>query len=160
MKKKALFCMVPLVVAAMLVVMPAAFADHGGYRKACPMSDKEEYQCPVTGKFMQKASFFLDHKDEIGLTDEQEMKIKQLKLDVKKKYIQQTADMEIFMLEITDKMSQPKVDVEGLNSLVDEGAAKMAASTKEVIASYAELKGSLSEDQMAKAKEIWRSKKA
>ncbi|MGH7198194.1 MAG: hypothetical protein ACREH5_05595, partial [Candidatus Omnitrophota bacterium] len=76
-----------------------------------------------------------------------------------KKYIQQTADMEIFMLEITDKMSQPKVDVEGLNSLVDEGTAKMAASTKEVVAAYAELKGVLSEEQMAKAKEIWRAKK-
>ncbi len=158
MKKGILFNVALVAIAAMLATTPA-FADHGGYKKACSVCDKGEYKCPVTGKFMQKASFFLENKDGIGLTDDQEMKIKQLKMGVKKKYIQQTADMEIFMLEITDKMSQPKVDVEGLNALVDEGTAKMAASTKEVIASYAELKGVLSEDQMAKAKEIWSSKK-
>lgn len=157
MKQKRLFTVIALAVAAMLAAAPA-FADHGGYKKACPVGDQGATKCPVTEKFMQKASFFLEHKDEIGITDEQEMRIKALKMGVKKKYIQQTADMEIFMLEITDKMSQPKVDVEGLNALVDEGSAKMAASTKEVIASYAELKGVLSEDQMAKVKEIWRVK--
>jgi hypothetical protein len=157
--KKGIIGVVGLFVVLTLVAAPAVFADHGGYKKACPVCDKGPYQCPVTGKFMQKAVFFLSNKEGIGLSDEQEAKIKSLKMGVKKLHIRQTADMEVFMLEIIDKMSQPAVDVEGLNAMVDEGSAKMAASTKEVIAAYAELKGVLSEEQAAKAKAIWRSQK-
>ena len=121
--------------------------------------DDEDYQCPVTAKFFKKAHFFLGKQDELGLSNEQVETIKALKMDVKKIYIQQMADMQVWMLEIEAKMSAEKINVDELNGLIDKGTASMTDSVKKVVAAYAKLKAVLSADQAAKAKTLWKSKK-
>ena len=145
-----------------------AFAEcqHGG--KQCPMGgDKQcsmkkgcdkgdgEYQCPVVGKFMKKAKFFLDNSQEIGFLDDQVIKIKSLKDEVKKMYVRQGAEMEVFTIDLHAKMSEPKVDVEGINKMIDASASGMAQGAKSVVEKYAQLKAVLSDDQMNKAKAVW-----
>ena len=71
-------------------------------------------QCPIVGKFMKKTHFYLEHKDELGLKDDQVKAIKELQLKVKKASILQEAEMKIFQLELTSKLKESKVDVEGL----------------------------------------------
>jgi hypothetical protein len=155
------------VLMGVLLAATVAFAEcqHG---KTCPMGGKEcsmkqgcdksgeQYQCPVAGKFMKKAAFFLDNSTEIGLSDDQVGKIKVLKDDVQKIYVRQGADMQVFMIDLQAKMSEPKVDVDGINKMIDSSAAAMTQGTKSVVEKYAQLKAVLSDEQMNKAKAVWK----
>ena len=119
---------------------------------------EKEYCCPITAKFMKKADFFLDNADEIGLSEEQIASIKSMKSEVKKGYIRGMAEMQIFEMDVNAKMSEPTVDVEGLNALIDSTMGGMIQGSKTTVASYAKLKAVLTPEQMSKAKEIWKKK--
>jgi hypothetical protein len=127
--------------------------DKGGCDK-----EKECDGCPIAAKIMKKAHFFMEHRAEIGLNDEQVNAIKAIKMETKRNAIRQKAEMEIFHLDLEEKLSQPKVDVEGLNAMMDSAAAGFAQGGKEAVAKYAALKAILKDDQMAKAKELWKKK--
>lgn len=114
--------------------------------------------CPILGKIMKKAHFFLENKSEIGLSEEQVSKIKAIKLATKKSEVKMGADMQLFMMDLDAKLGEEKVDVAGISSMIDEGMAAMATSSKTSIQWYADLKAVLTADQMAKAKEIWKKK--
>ena len=140
--------------------------------RMCPMSGKgasaghgygggwkEEYKCPVTAKFMYKAGFYLENEKELGFSEEQVNSIKALKHETKKAYIRQTADYQVFGLDLYQKLSEPKVDVTGINKMIDQQSASMTASAKETIVAYAKLKSVLTDEQQAKAKELWSARK-
>ena len=114
--------------------------------------DKGQNQCPVANKFMMKAHFLLEHKADIGLTDDQVKTIKDLKLQVEKDSIQQGADMKTFKLDLDSKLAEDKVDVEGTNALIDKGFAGASASAKSNLSAYAKLKAVLTPDQLTKMK--------
>ena len=116
---------------------------------------QKEYQCPVTAKFMKKAHMILKNREELGLSDEQADTIHALKVGVKKAYIRQKADMDILMIDVKTKMRERKVDVEGINALIDENFAALAKSSKETIEAYAKLKATLTDEQMDKLKQVW-----
>lgn len=131
----------------------------GSCKQGSGCGQQKGYDCPVIGKFMEKAHFFLMNKDEVALTDDQVARIKELKLAVKKIHVQQEANMKLMFLDLDAKMSEPKVDVNGINAMLDQGSAGMAASTKEVIQAYADLKSVPTQEQMEKLKTIWWGKK-
>lgn len=120
---------------------------------------KEESQCPVAGKFMMKSHFLLENQKELGLTGDQVKSIKDLKLQVEKDSIRQTADMKVFMLDLNSKLEEDKIDVEGTNALIDKGFAAATAGAKSNLEAYAKLKGLLTPDQVTKMKELFQSKK-
>jgi hypothetical protein len=152
----------PVLLGIFLLANSSAFADSKWGDKcgsACRYkSAAAEHKCPITAKFMKKAAFFLDNRDEIGLSADQVKQIKGLELIGKKAAIKQMADMQMWMLDLEAKLSEEKVDVEGVGAMIDEGSAAMALSTKSMVANYAKLKEILTADQMAKAKEIWMKK--
>jgi Spy/CpxP family protein refolding chaperone len=115
--------------------------------------------CPIAGKFNKKAKMILANKSELGLSAEQVQTIEALKSDVEKGEIRQMADMQIFMVDMTNKLQEDTVDVEGLNAMIDKGSAAMSQSAKEMVASYAKLKAVLTPEQHAKLKELWNNKK-
>ncbi len=162
--KKLFISMIALLVCAFMTapvyadcaVKGGECADKGHGQMA---GEDEDCQCPITAKFFKKAHFLLKNQAELGLSDEQVETIKGLKIDVKKSYIQQSADMQVWMLDIETKMSADKVSVEELNALVDKGAASMTASVKKVVAEYAKLSAVLNSDQALKAKALWKGKK-
>ncbi len=123
----------------------------------CPMCNRgqDSSGCPINAKILKKAKFFLKNAKEIGLSDEQVAQIKAIKMDTKKTEIRAGAEMEIGMMDMEAKLSEPTVDVEGLNAMVDQMSAGMSTGAKASVATYAKLKGVLNEAQMAKAKEIW-----
>jgi hypothetical protein len=153
------------VVLGMLAIAPAALAGsdcpHGGDKGKChrgsgyPKSGEGESQCPIIAKFMKKAHFFLANKQEIGFSDEQLSQIKALKLDMEKSVIRKEAEMKVFMLDMTQKLSEQELDVEGLNAMIDQGMIGMGQGAKDAVAAYAKLKSVPTADQFAKAKEIW-----
>ena len=160
---KKIFLLLSVLVLPLTLALPAyanCSGDHCPMKKGGHGHGGEKYECPIVAKFMKKAHFFLEHQQELGLKDEQVKAIKDLKTEVEKNYIRQSAEMKIFQLDMEAKMSEPKVDVEGINGMIDKGMASMAESAKASVASYAKLKGVLSDEQMSKAKELWHSKKS
>lgn len=141
-----------------------AFADNHCEGGRCAFDKKDcgkekdcdgEGECPIAAKLMKKAKFFLSNKNEIGLTDDQVSQIKAIKSATKKSMIRSKAEMEIFQMDLMDKMSEPVLDLEGLNATIDQASAGWGTGAKATLADYAKLKAILNEGQMAKAKEIW-----
>jgi flagellar basal body-associated protein FliL len=133
----------------------AHFWNGKGKGKECPVSIKKEHcQCPIMEKFMKKARFLLEYKSDIGLTDDQAKTLKELKLQMEKDSIRQSADMKTFLLDLKSKLAEDKVDVEGANALIDENFASVSAAAKSNLATYAKLKSLLTPDQMTKMKAL------
>ena len=133
----------------------AHFWNGKGKGKECPVSvEKEHCQCPIMGKFMKKAHFLLEHKSDIGLTDDQVKTLKELKLQMEKDSIRQRADMKTFLLDLKSKLAEDKVDVEGASALIDENFSTVSAAAKSNLATYAKLKSLLTPDQMTKMKAL------
>ena len=130
----------------------------GGYGRS-RHSVKGKYACPVMDEFMSAAHFYLENEKEIGLTEEQVESIKAMKFERKKVYIHQMADYQVFGMDLYQKLSEPKVDVSGTDTLIEQQAAAMVASAKETVAAYAKLKSVLTGEQQAKAKELLRAEK-
>ena len=155
---------------SVMLMTTLAFAECSHGNKQCSLSQSQcsahqgcskgadKNQCPVIGKFMKKAKFLLSNQEEIGLSEEQIRNIKALKVDVKKLLVRQTAEMEVFNIDLYAKMSEPKVDVEGINAMIDAATVGMVQETKTVVEKYAQLKAVLSDDQWVKAKAVWAKK--
>ena len=140
-------------------------ADHDCSGGRCSFHDKQgcdkgddcegEGECPIAAKIMKKSKFFLSNKEAIGLSDEQVSQIKAIKSATKKSMIRSKAEMEIFQMDLIDKMSEPVLDMAALNAFIDQASAGWATSAKASLADYAKLRAVLTEWQMNKAKEIW-----
>ena len=140
----------------------AAGGDEGHGRKECAMrgdQDEDAYPCPIVDKIMKKAHFFLENKDEIGLSEEQVDTIRGLKLQVKKSLIRSEADMQIMMLDMKAKLGDDTLDVEGIDTMIDQGMGQMAQTAKANVDVYAKLKAVLTPEQVEKAKALWTKKK-
>jgi hypothetical protein len=161
----------PMMILAMFLLtsLTPVFADHG--KKSCSTCEHQDKckscgekscgksECPILSAVMKKACFFASNAEEIGLSDEQVLNIKKIGMEAKKQAILGKAQMEVAFLDMKAKLHEPKVDVEGLNQMVDQFSAGMADSTKKTIQAYAELKSTLTPEQMAKAKQIWKKDK-
>lgn len=153
-----------LALAALVFLAPAAIAGQHG--KQCPMMSKgkcskgscsmkgEKGGCPIVGKTLCMAHSALEHQKELALSDDQVKAIKALKLEVKKQKIQQTAQMQIGMLEMHAMLKADTLDTEGLKAMIDQGMAAMATSAKASVDQYAQMKSILKQDQLAKLKEL------
>ncbi len=109
---------------------------------------------------MKKAKFFLKNQKEIGLSEEQVAQIKAIKLNTKKTALRQSAEMDIFKMELDAKLSDTKLDTAAIDAMLDQASGGWGAGAKASVAEYAKLKAVLNEQQMAKAKEIWMKDKA
>ena len=112
----------------------------------------------IADKFMMKAHFLLENKSDVGLTDDQVKTIKELKLQMEKDSIRQSADMKTFILDIQSKLAEDKVNVEGANALIDQNVAAASVAAKSNLAAYAKLKSLLTPDQMTKMKALHEQK--
>jgi hypothetical protein len=156
-------------IVCMFACLTPVFADHGKQRcstceyqnkcKSCGEKSCGKSDCPITSALMKKACFFLTNADDIGLNEDQVKRIKSISVEAKKQEILGKAQMKVAFIDMTSKLHEETVDVEGLNAMVDQFSAGMADSTKKTIQSYAELKSTLTSDQMAKAKKIWKKNK-
>ncbi len=135
-----------------------AHAVYGGESGYGGYGHHDGDQSPVTFKFMRKAHFLLEHKSDIGLSEEQVASIKDLNLQVEKDNIRQTAETKVFMLDLRSKLEEDKIDVDGVNAMIDKASASMTAAAKSNVAAYAKLKSTLTPDQLNKVKELMKTK--
>jgi hypothetical protein len=140
--------------------------DKGGmWQKQCGMGQKqcshgggcskgESSGCPIAAKLCKKACWMMAHKEDLAMTDDQISKVQAIEADVQKSTIRNMAEMKIFSIELKSQMSQHPINVEAIESMIDSGMAGMATSAKAAVKAYTELQTILTDEQIAKAKEL------
>ena len=105
-------------------------------------------------KFFHFAHLVLENREELGLSEEDARKIKELKIRTKKDLIRDKAEIEILAVDIFAKLWDEKADLEGINKLLDKKYDLKREGAKKFIQAFVTLKGSLTKEQMKKAKAI------
>jgi hypothetical protein len=107
-------------------------------------------------KFFCKAHMILKKKEELGLSDKQVKKIKDLKIKTKKDLIRKKAEIDIIALDIKVAMHGEKINTATVNKLIDRKYNLKKEKAKSLVGAYAMLKGMLTSGQKDKLKAIWK----
>ena len=140
--------------------MPAVHAYEGkktkGHQYAYDCKKTKGHKKDFGGKVFHKAHFLLKSKEELGLSDKQVKKIKDLKLEAKKDLITKKAEIEVLALDIKAKMHEEKIDTKAINKLIDKKYELKKAKSKSLVGAYAALKNVLTKEQKKKLKGLYK----
>ncbi len=148
MKKKLVIAVALVMILA--VAQAVSFACEGGSKKSKGHYGKSG------NKVVTKAHMILKNEDELGLSNEQTTKIKELMLKSKKDEIMQTAEIKTIALDIKSEMWKDAVDTEAINTLIDKKYETKKEKAKSSVAAYVELKNILTKEQKEKLKELYK----
>jgi len=151
---KKLFVFAVLFCAFIALAAPASVA---GGRCMCPCCSDEGGS--LDDKFMAKVSFINMNKDELGVSDEQARKVKDLKLELKKTLIKKQAEIDLLALEIKSGLWEDTVDTAALSELIARKYELKKEKAIAVVEAYANLKKTLTKEQMDKMKKMWHDQK-
>ena len=118
--------------------------------------NKDSKDRPLDKKVLKKIHMIFDHQDELGISDDQLAKIKDLKIALKKDLIQKGADIDIVKVDIRSALYEDKIDLAAVNKLIDQKYESKKSKSKKVVSTLAELKKILTKDQMDKLKDLKR----
>ncbi|MBU4342710.1 MAG: hypothetical protein KJ902_05880 [Candidatus Omnitrophica bacterium] len=104
--------------------------------------------------FYKKAMLIIKNQDELGLSDEEVKKVKDLKMATKKGLISKTAEIEIVALDIEAAMWEDAIDLEAVNVLIDKKYELKKEKTKSIVAACATLKTMLTKEQQKQLKSL------
>jgi hypothetical protein len=107
-------------------------------------------------KLFMKCHFILMNKDELDLSDDQAEKVMDIKVKAKKNYIMKKAEIDAVAVDMKVELWKDELNVDAINKLIDTKYALKAQKKKDLVASYAELKKTISSAQMDKLKELWK----
>lgn len=147
-----------VVLCALALVSSAAFADQCSMSK-CNFSPKCHKMWSKKGHeemFFHKVRLALAKAAELGLSDDQVSKIKDIEYTFKKSLIKKDADIKSLCLDIKEAVGKDTVDINSVNSLIDKKYAIKADKAKEAVQACANLKKILTKDQSDKLKEMRR----
>ena len=139
-------------VASVLILGLAAFPAHAegyGKKRECHFGSKKSKGC-------SKAYMLLKNREELGLSDKQVDRIKALKYDAKKDTIRRQSQIDLVAVDIKKEMHGDTQNVEAVNKLIDKKYDLKKEKAKAQVATCAEIKNVLTEEQKAKLKEIWK----
>lgn len=143
-----LFCLV-----SALAAMPVM----AGGRGMCRYDSYENMS--LEDKFMDKASFIMMNKDELGITGEQEKTIKDLKTELKRTLIKKQAEIDLLALEIKSGLWEDTIDTAALSKLIAQKYELKKDKTIAIVEAYANLKKTLTKEQMDSMKKLWHEQK-
>ena len=146
--------LVPVLAAALVLAMPAAYAG-GGHGTCGHCSKGGGYdQGDLKSKFFMKAYYILKNAEELGLSEQQQADIKNLKYDVKKDMIQRYADIEVVAIDIKRLLMEKQINTEQVNTLIDQKYELKKEKAKALVAAMATLKQTLSDEQYEQLKAL------
>ncbi|UCD54603.1 MAG: hypothetical protein JSV93_03530 [Candidatus Omnitrophota bacterium] len=144
--KRKLMIITLLISVLTLNVMPLegyAF-DHGKtkWQKGCHWDFEK--------KFSNKAHLILAKKKELGLSDAQVTKIKELKIKTKKDLIKKSAEIKMLALDIKAAMWEDPINTSALNKLIDKKYDLKKEKAKSLTGACAALNDILTKEQKEK----------
>lgn len=98
----------------------------------------------------------LSNKDELGLSDEQNRQIKNLKIALKKDLIKRTAEIEILDVDFNAALWEDTINKDNVYQLIEQKYDLKKQKTKVLVDAYATLKTILSTEQKAKLTNLQR----
>lgn len=113
----------------------------------------------IESMYFHKVHFYLQHKNEIGLADDQVEKIKAIKFDVKRAMVDTNAQTELAMIDFEQELHKDAADLKKLEAAINQKMAAKTAIYKTAAKAILDTKTVLSTDQRAKAKELYWEKK-
>lgn len=143
-----------ITVAFLILTLTLTLSISEIYARSCWKTEAK--QGGSEGKLFYKAEFILRNQEELGLSDEQINRIKDLKLTTRKDLIKSEAEIKIIALDINAKMTQETIDIAAINKLIDEKYELKKAEAKALVKAYAELKNILTEEQKGKLKDLYK----
>ena len=121
------------------------YAEHG--------MKKDQKGC-LGGKFYHKVMGVIKNQEELGLSDEQVKKLKDLKLSTKKEVIRKKAEIDILAIDIKAAMWEDSIDVNAVNVLIDKKYELKKEKAKALVAACVALKSILTDEQQKKLKSL------
>ena len=109
-------------------------------------------KCCFKEKFFHFAHSILENHEELGLTDENVKKVRELKIGTKKSLIRNTAEAELITVDIIASLYTDKPDLVEINKLIDKKFDIKKAGMKKLIAAFVGIKKLLSKEQMKQMK--------
>ncbi len=140
----------PLLVFFLVFSLVPYVAQADGYGR------EKRYHKGLDEKVFYKAKFILENQDELGLSDKQVEQIKDLKFATKRELVSKDAEIDLVKIDIKEKLYEDKVDVPGMNALIDKKYELKKAKAKYLVKQYADLKGILTDEQLKAMKTLWR----
>ena len=122
--------------------------------KPCDSGKCDKSQCPFESCLMKSTCCALKNKEELGLSDEQANKIKELGSKTKKDVIQLKADSEKVGIDIKSAVIADDFNAEVINALIDKNLELKKQTMKTIVDSHAELLAILTPEQKVKLKEV------
>ena len=111
-------------------------------------------KCCFAEKFFHFAHSILENHEELGLTDVDVKKVRDLKIGTKKSMIRNRAEVELLMVDIISSLYQEKPEISEINKLIDKKFEIKKAGMKKLIAAFVGIKKLLSKEQMKQVKAI------
>lgn len=136
-----------LVLVCLSLLVPSVYAEHGKMKSG---------HGDFSQKFYKKAMMIIKNQEELGLSDEQVEKIKDLKISTKKDLIRKKAEIDILALDIKASMWEDTIDLDAVNALIDKKYEIKKEKAKALVAACAVLKSTLTADQKKKMKSLCR----
>ena len=106
-------------------------------------------QC-LGSKFFHMAHTIFENHEELGFSEENLRKVKDLKINTKKNLIRSTAEVDIIAVDIMAKMWEESPDMAEINKLIDKKFTLKKEAMKELLSAFLSLKKMLSKEQMRK----------
>jgi len=138
------------------LVLFLVFGSFAGEVYAFDQGEKEKSHFSLEDKFSKKTKLILSNQDELGLSDEQVKKVKELKLETKKGLLKANAEIDIIALDIKAKMWTDSIDTNSVNKLIDKKYDLKKEKTKSLVAAYVALKDILTKEQKEKMGELYK----
>ncbi|MEW5894180.1 MAG: hypothetical protein AB1650_00235 [Candidatus Omnitrophota bacterium] len=111
-------------------------------------------------KILLMAGTLLANSKELGISDEDFQKIKDLKVRTKKSYIKSRAETETVLVDIISALWDRSMDIAKVNELIDKKYELKRQGMKELAGAWFELKSMLSQEQMEKTWKFYKEERA
>ena len=145
------FFPVVFIAAALFFIVPMdAYAQRGCSSKC---GSKKKKECP-SAVIMKKAHFILENAEDLSLTDEQKVKVKNLKIDTKKEMIRRRSSIELVAVDIKSRMYDDPIDTSALDELIEKKYDLKKGRAKYLVGVMANLKSVLTQEQKDKMKNL------
>jgi hypothetical protein len=126
----------------------------GAGMKGMSSGMKMENKMDFDEMFNSKISFILMNSKDLGLSDEQMTKIKELKYKIEKSMIMRKAEMEIADIDIMQALVKDDIDTVAIGKVIDKKYESKKMESKELVDACASSRMILTKEQQKMLKDI------
>ncbi len=101
-------------------------------------------------KFFHMARAIWENQEELGISAEDLLKVKNLKINTKKSLIKSTAEIDVITVDIMSQMWEDSPNMSDISKLLDKKYTIKKESMKKLLSAFLALKKMLSKEQLRK----------